>query len=106
MNFDPNPALKAKTVREFDAAVTAPQFGFASVDEYYQSATTSGNIHKFSIPVFALSACDDPMQPGHRKSVTFFINEFISSVTNGQINHSLSPDICEKAQSLNLVQER
>lgn len=67
LKFDPSAALKAKTVRDFDSAVTAPQFGFPNVLEYYQSATTNGNIHKFSIPVFALSAADDPMQPGYRK---------------------------------------
>ncbi|CAL8086993.1 unnamed protein product [Orchesella dallaii] len=65
LKFDPKLALSAKTVREFDTAVTAPQFGFPNVLEYYKSATTSGHIHKFSIPVFALSAEDDPMQPGH-----------------------------------------
>lgn len=67
LNFDPTPVMNAKTVREFDAAFTAPQFGFANVDEYYRSASTSGNVHKFPIPVFALSAYDDPVQPGHRK---------------------------------------
>ncbi|ODM96292.1 Phospholipase ABHD3 [Orchesella cincta] len=65
LKFDPKLALSAKTVREFDSAVTAPQFGFPNVLEYYKSATTSGHVHKLSIPVFALSAEDDPMCPGH-----------------------------------------
>lgn len=67
LKFDPKSALEAKTVREFDSAVTAPQFGFPNVLEYYKSATTNGNVHRYSIPVFALSAGDDPMQPRHRK---------------------------------------
>lgn len=61
--FDMDAVMKAKTVREFDAAVTAPQFGFSTVEDYYASATTKGHVHKFPIPVFCLNAEDDPMCP-------------------------------------------
>lgn len=63
-NFNVTAVLNAKTVREFDAAVTAPQFGFKTVEDYYMSATTKGHVHKFPIPVFNLNAEDDPMCPG------------------------------------------
>lgn len=60
-SFNIEAVMKAKTVREFDSAVTAPQFGFATVEDYYRSATTKGHVHKFPIPVFCLNAVDDPM---------------------------------------------
>jgi len=63
--FDMKAVLAAQTLREFDSAVTAPQFGFATVEDYYKSASHKGRVHKFPIPVFALNAEDDPMQPGH-----------------------------------------
>ena len=62
--FNVKAILKAKTVREFDSAGTAPQFGFKSVEDYYISASTKGHVHKFPIPVFSLNAEDDPMSPG------------------------------------------
>lgn len=37
--------------------------GFETVMDYYRSASVVGNIDKFTIPVFGLSAEDDPMQP-------------------------------------------
>jgi len=63
--FDPASAMKAKTVQEFDANFTAPMFEFPNRLEYYKSASTSGNVHKYTIPVFGLSAADDPLQPGN-----------------------------------------
>jgi predicted alpha/beta-fold hydrolase len=56
--------MNAESVRDFDAAVTAPQFGYPNVVAYYKDASTKGHVHKFPIPVFALNAEDDPMSPG------------------------------------------
>ena len=53
---------KCKTVRDFDRYVTAPQFGFKSDLEYYQEASSTKDLHKLLIPIYALNAIDDPMQ--------------------------------------------
>ena len=55
---------KSSTLREFDTNFTAPQFSYKNCKEYYDAVTVSTRIHKFPIPVFGLSAADDPMQPG------------------------------------------
>jgi len=62
--WDLNKVLKCKTLREFDDLFTAPQFGYASHEEYYRAAQITPDISKFSIPVIALNSVDDPMQPG------------------------------------------
>jgi len=62
-SIDVEGVKRARSVRHFDAAVTAPQFGYPSVAAYYKDASAKGNTHHFSIPVFALNAEDDPMSP-------------------------------------------
>ncbi|CAG7825577.1 unnamed protein product [Allacma fusca] len=66
--WDFNKVLKSRTLREFDAHFTAPQFGYESVMDYYKDASVIDNIDKFPIPVFGFNAYDDPLQPGDRKS--------------------------------------
>ena len=65
--WDFNKVLKSRTLREFDAHFTAPQFGYDSVMDYYRAASVKDNVHKFPIPVFGFNAYDDPLQPGDRK---------------------------------------
>jgi len=55
---------KCKTVRDFDIAITVPQFGFESDVVYYRESSTIQHLHKLSVPVFSLNAIDDPIQPG------------------------------------------
>jgi len=56
--------LSVKTICEFNDNFTAPPFGFSSWEEYYKAAQVTPEIYKFSIPVIALNAIDDPVQPG------------------------------------------
>jgi len=56
--------LKSKTLREIDASYTAPQFGYKSLQDYYDHVTVTKDINKMSIPVVGLSSMDDPMMPG------------------------------------------
>jgi predicted alpha/beta-fold hydrolase len=48
------------TVRQFDDLYTAPRWGFAGVDDYYQRASALPWIAKIRVPTFLLTARDDP----------------------------------------------
>ena len=56
-----------RSIRAFDAAVTAPRWGFASVDDYYVSASPLPRLAKAASPAFpptlCLQALDDPWVP-------------------------------------------
>jgi predicted alpha/beta-fold hydrolase len=60
--WDLERVFSSKTIREFDASFTTPQFGYSDVHEYYTEATLSGKLNSVRIPVLALNATDDPMQ--------------------------------------------
>jgi predicted alpha/beta-fold hydrolase len=63
----------SRTLREFDTNFTAPQFKYANVKDYYDDVSVTRRIPDFPIPVFGLSAHDDPMQPGQSKTTTTII---------------------------------
>lgn len=54
----------ARSLRQFDAAFTAPQLGFASAEAYYAAATLRGRLGGVRAPLLCLCAADDPFQPG------------------------------------------
>ena len=61
-NYDNALVASAKTVRDFDEAVTRVTFGFDSVDAYYYDASSSrlsvGNVR---VPLLVVQAKDDPI---------------------------------------------
>ncbi|XP_014358559.2 phospholipase ABHD3 [Papilio machaon] len=52
-----------RSVRAFDAAFTAPHFGFASPEEYYRAASLAPRLARVARPLLCLCAADDPFQP-------------------------------------------
>src|SRR5262249_46661682 len=52
-----------RTVREFDDAITAPQFGFRDAQEYYEAASAQRVIDRIRVPMLFLTAADDPFVP-------------------------------------------
>ncbi|CAH2049788.1 unnamed protein product, partial [Iphiclides podalirius] len=54
-----------RSVRAFDAAFTAPHFGFASPDAYYSAASLRPRLGLVARPLLCLCAADDPFQPLH-----------------------------------------
>jgi len=46
---------------EFDAAVTAPIFGYASHQDYYNTASSTLALPKIKTPLFCLNSLDDPI---------------------------------------------
>jgi predicted alpha/beta-fold hydrolase len=52
-----------RTVREFDDAITAPNFGYRDAQEYYQAAGAKCVVDKISVPLLLITAQDDPFVP-------------------------------------------
>ncbi len=48
------------TLRQFDDFYTAPRWGYAGVDDYYQCASALPWVRRIRIPAFLLTARDDP----------------------------------------------
>jgi predicted alpha/beta-fold hydrolase len=55
---------RARTLREFDDAVTAPLHGFASADDYYTRSSCKPLLRHVRTPLLLLNALDDPFLPG------------------------------------------
>ncbi|HKK08781.1 MAG TPA: alpha/beta fold hydrolase [Gemmatimonadota bacterium] len=56
-------ARRARTLREFDEAVTAPVHGFRSAADYYRRASAGPELHRIRTPALVLQARDDPFLP-------------------------------------------
>ena len=54
---------EVRTVRQFDAAFTAPHFGFASAEDYYHRASAMRVIDRIAVPALIITAADDPFVP-------------------------------------------
>ena len=52
-----------RTVREFDDAITAPQFGYRDAQEYYEAAGAKRVVDKIRVPSLLITAQDDPFVP-------------------------------------------
>jgi uncharacterized protein len=52
-----------RTVREFDDAITAPQFGYRDAQEYYEAAGAKRLVEKVRVPLLLITAKDDPFVP-------------------------------------------
>jgi predicted alpha/beta-fold hydrolase len=55
--------LRARTLREFDDAATAPLHGYRDADEYYSSCSSAGFIEGIRTPTLVLHSLDDPFLP-------------------------------------------
>ncbi|HMC76963.1 MAG TPA: alpha/beta fold hydrolase [Vicinamibacterales bacterium] len=61
--FDLSRLGSIRTVRQFDAAFTAPFFGFASAEDYYHRAAALRVVENIRIPALVITAEDDPFVP-------------------------------------------
>ncbi|MEP7324477.1 MAG: alpha/beta fold hydrolase, partial [Gemmatimonadota bacterium] len=60
---DVDRALAARTVREFDEALTAPLHGFADSAAYYQASSAGPYLSGVRVPALLIHALDDPIVP-------------------------------------------
>jgi predicted alpha/beta-fold hydrolase len=63
--FDREQLARAKTVYDFDDAVTAPVHGFASAHDYYTQSSSMQYLSNIRVPTLLLSSSDDPFLPRH-----------------------------------------
>lgn len=61
--FDLSGLGAVRTVRQFDAAYTAPYFGFSSAEDYYHRAAALRVIDRIQVPALIITAQDDPFVP-------------------------------------------
>lgn len=61
--FDIRRALAARTLRDFDDAVTAPLHGFAGADDYYARSSAGPLLGAIALPTLVLHALNDPFLP-------------------------------------------
>lgn len=63
---DADRVLRARTVREFDDAMTAPLHGFRSAADYYGRSSSAAFIRGIRVPTLVLHSRDDPFLPEDR----------------------------------------
>jgi predicted alpha/beta-fold hydrolase len=61
--FDIQRALTARSLRDFDDAVTAPLHGFAGADDYYARSSAGPLLKDIRLPTLLLHAANDPFLP-------------------------------------------
>ena len=61
--FDASAAARARTLRAFDDAFTAPVHGFADAEDYYARASSLPRLGRIRIPTLLVQAEDDPFLP-------------------------------------------
>jgi len=61
--FDAAALERARSIYEFDDAVTAPVHGFADAHDYYSQSSSIKWIEMIARPTFLLSSYDDPFLP-------------------------------------------
>lgn len=61
--YDEDAVRSARTLHEFDDAVTAPLHGFDDAADYYAHASSLPILERIRVPVLLVSAADDPFLP-------------------------------------------
>ena len=62
-SFDLSRLPSVHSVRAFDAAYTAPHFGFQSAEDYYYRASALRVVSRIQVPTLIITAKDDPFVP-------------------------------------------
>lgn len=60
---DTTAALRARTLRAFDDALTAPLHGFADAADYYASCSSADFVSGIGVPTLVVHSRDDPFLP-------------------------------------------
>ncbi|MEE9275027.1 MAG: alpha/beta fold hydrolase [bacterium] len=61
--IDPEKVRRMRTFAELDRWFTAPLHGFADERDYYERASSLGDLPRIRVPTLLLSAADDPIVP-------------------------------------------
>ena len=68
---------RARTLYEFDDAVTAPLHGFRSADDYWQRASAKPHLRGIRVPALLLNARNDPFLPPHALPAANEVSRFV-----------------------------
>jgi hypothetical protein len=63
--YDRGAVLRARTLREFDNAVTAPLHGFRDTDDYWTRSSSKPWLSRVRVPTLLINARNDPFLPAH-----------------------------------------
>jgi hypothetical protein len=78
----------ARTLREFDEAITGPVHGFAGADDYYAQSSSGPYVARVRVPLLLLSAEDDPfIPPGCLPRAAARENRFVTLETSAHGGH-------------------
>jgi predicted alpha/beta-fold hydrolase len=61
--FDRERLMRARTMRQFDDAFTAPVHGFRDTDDYWTRASSKPCLARIEVPTLVLNARNDPFLP-------------------------------------------
>jgi len=61
--YDHEAVLRAKTLRDFDNAFTAPVHGFRDTDDYWSRSSAKPWLNAIRVPTLVINARDDPFMP-------------------------------------------
>jgi uncharacterized protein len=61
--YSQNGLGRIQTVREFDDAITAPQFGYHDAQDYYEEVGAKRVVAQVRVPLLMIAARDDPFVP-------------------------------------------
>lgn len=69
---------RIRSIRDFDAQITARYGGFKDADDYYERSSSQRLIDKIRIPTLIIHAQDDPFVPfAPFQQISAFANEFV-----------------------------
>ncbi|WP_257448369.1 YheT family hydrolase [Archangium lipolyticum] len=111
--FDGQAMERARTIRGFDDAVTAPLHGFRDATHYYAEASSGPRLHAIRRPTLLLSAKDDPMIPAATHPRDVSANPHLHLVVTEHGGHvgfvasnAFSPSFWGEAQMLAFLSSR
>lgn len=85
--FDGAAMERARTMREFDDAVTAPLHGFKNVDDYWTRASSKPALRLIRVPTRLIHARNDPFTPEHTLPTTGDVSDQVSIDFNATGGH-------------------
>ncbi|WP_018605355.1 hydrolase [Uliginosibacterium gangwonense] len=75
--FNAEHAQKARTLREFDDAYTAPMHGFRNAEDYWRRASAKPLLQHIQLPTLVLNARNDPFLPAQALPTRFDVSPMV-----------------------------
>ncbi len=85
---DAGRVARARTLREFDDAFTAPVHGFADFADYWHRASAKPWLRAITVPMLAINARNDPFLPGRHLPLERELSPQVTLEAPGQGGHA------------------